>query len=67
MSENVDNSRVRKARLKELSLKLHAGESQDSVQKELVRTRGMIPYGEVVEVEQELIEEGLPQEEVQAL
>ncbi len=64
MSKNIDNSRFRKARLKELILKLHAGESQDSVQKELVRTLGMIPYGEVVEVEQELIEEGLPQEEV---
>jgi DUF438 domain-containing protein len=54
----------RKAKLKDLILKLHAGESQDSVQQELVQTLGTIPYGEVVEVEQELLEEGLPQEEV---
>jgi len=64
VSKNIDNSAFRKAKLKELILKLHAGESQDSVQKELVQTLGTIPYGEVVEVEQELLEEGLPQEEV---
>ena len=64
MSKNIDNSKFRKARLKELILKLHAGESQDSVQQELVQTLGTIPYGEVVEVEQELLEEGLPQEEI---
>jgi DUF438 domain-containing protein len=64
VSKNIDNSKFRKAKLKELILKLHAGESQDSVQQELVQTLGTIPYGEVVEVEQELLEEGLPQEEV---
>ncbi len=64
MSKNIDNSQFRKAKLKELILKLHAGESQDSVELELVQTLGTIPYGEVVEVEQELLEEGLPQEEV---
>ncbi|MFC2037859.1 DUF438 domain-containing protein, partial [Chloroflexota bacterium] len=64
MSKNIDNSTFRKAKLKELILKLHAGESQDSVQQELIQTLGTIPYGEVVEVEQELLEEGLPQEEV---
>ena len=64
MSKNIDNSAFRKAKLKELILKLHAGESQDTVQQELIETLGTIPYGEVVEVEQELLEEGLPQEEV---
>jgi DUF438 domain-containing protein len=64
VSKNIDNSQFRKAKLKELILKLHAGESQDSVKQELVVTLGTIPYGEVVEVEQELLEEGLPQEEV---
>jgi DUF438 domain-containing protein len=64
VSKNIDNSKFRKAKLKELILKLHAGESQDSVQQELVETLGTIPYGEVVEVEQELLDEGLPQEEV---
>jgi DUF438 domain-containing protein len=64
VSKNIDNSAFRKAKLKELILKLHAGQSQDSIQQELVETLGTIPYGEVVEVEQELLEEGLPQEEV---
>jgi DUF438 domain-containing protein len=64
VSKNIDSSKFRKAKLKELILKLHAGESQDSVQQELVQTLGTIPYGEVVEVEQELLQEGLPLEEV---
>jgi DUF438 domain-containing protein len=64
VSKVIDNSQFRKAKLKELILKLHAGESQHSVQQELVEVLGTIPYGEVVEVEQELLEEGLPQEEV---
>lgn len=64
MSQNIDNSRIRKARLKELLLKLHAGAAQELVQQELVQTLGTIPYGEVVEVEQELLQEGLPQEEL---
>jgi len=64
VSKNIDNSAFRKAKLKELILKLHAGEPQKSVQQELVQTLGTIPYGEVVEVEQELLQEGLPQEEL---
>jgi len=64
VSKNIDNAKFRKAKLKELILKLHAGESQDSVEQELIQTLGTIPYGEVVEVEQELLDEGLPQEEV---
>lgn len=55
---------MRKMRLKELILKLHEGVDEDSVRAELLETLSRIPYGEVVEVEQELIEEGLPQEEV---
>jgi DUF438 domain-containing protein len=64
VSKTIDNSAFRKAKLKELILRLHAGESQDSVRQELIHTLGAIPYGEVVEVEQELLEEGLPQEEL---
>ncbi len=55
---------MRKMRLKELILKLHEGVDQDTVRAELMEVLSKIPYGEVVEVEQELIEEGLPQEEV---
>lgn len=64
MSKQIDNSRYRKAKLKELILKLHSGESQESVKEQLVESLGTIPYGEVVEVEQELVEDGLPLEEV---
>lgn len=64
MSENIDNSRFRKEKLKELILKLHEGESQEEVRQQLLESLGQIPYGEVVEVEQELIAEGLPEEEV---
>jgi len=64
MSEHLDNSKFRKAKLKELILKLHHGESQESVRQELLVNLSNIPYGEVIEVEQELIEEGLPEEEV---
>ena len=64
MSEHIDNSKFRKAKLKELILKLHEGESEDEVRQQLLVSLSNIPYGEVVEVEQELISEGLPEEEV---
>ena len=64
MSDKIDNSKYRKAKLKELILKLHAGESEDSVKQELLKSLSNIPYGEVVEVEQALIEEGLPEQEI---
>ncbi|HKJ78031.1 MAG TPA: DUF438 domain-containing protein [Prolixibacteraceae bacterium] len=64
MSEHIDNSKFRKAKLKELILKLHQGGSEEDVRKELLLSLSKIPYGEVVEVEQELISEGLPEEEV---
>jgi DUF438 domain-containing protein len=64
MSENIDNSKFRKAKLKELILKLHDGGSQEEVRQELMKSLSKIPYGEVIEVEQELISEGLPEAEV---
>jgi DUF438 domain-containing protein len=64
VSKSIDNSTFKEAKSKELVLKLHTGESQDSVRQELVKTLGTIPYGEVVEVEQDLLEEALPQEEL---
>ena len=64
MSELINNSKFRKERLKELIMKLHKGENPQQVRAELVTTLRQIPYGEVVEVEQELIGEGLPESEV---
>jgi len=64
MSEMINNSQVRKSKLKELILKLHSGEEEQKVRQELLVSLSQVPYGEVVEVEQELINEGLPIEEV---
>ncbi|MBS0010620.1 MAG: DUF438 domain-containing protein, partial [Bacteroidales bacterium] len=64
MSELINNSKNRKEVLKDLILKLHRGESPAGVREELKSVLHKIPYGEVVEVEQELINEGLPEEEV---
>lgn len=64
MSELINNSQFRKEKLKELILKLHEGVNPQQVREELVNTLRLIPYGEVVEVEQELISEGLPESEV---
>ena len=58
MSELINNSIERKKILKELILKLHQGVEVETVRKELVKLMKMVPYGEVVEVEQELISEG---------
>jgi hypothetical protein len=64
MSEIIDHSPERKKKLKELILKLHAGGKEAAVRQELLQSLAAIPYGEVVEVEQELIVEGLPEAEV---
>lgn len=64
MSEIINNSARRKELLKHLILQLHRGEAPDQVRSQLVQLLTSIPYDEVVEVEQELISEGLPTEEV---
>jgi DUF438 domain-containing protein len=68
VSELIENGGLdRKDLLKHLILKLHVGEAPAQVQKQLVRILGQVPYGMVVEVEQELIEDGMPPEEVTRL
>lgn len=67
MSEHIDNSKFRKSKLKEIILKLHQGDSPETARQELLENLSNIPYGEVIEVEQELIAEGLPEEEVLSL
>ena len=64
MSELIDNSRKRKDLLKHMILELHEGAAPEAVKGQLVRLMGQVPYGDVVQVEQELISEGLPQEDV---
>jgi PAS domain S-box-containing protein len=64
MSESINNSGDRKALLKHMILQLHEGIAPEDVRKQLVKLLSKIPYNEVVEVEQELIAEGLPETEV---
>ena len=64
MSEIINNSRQRVDKLKELILTLHKDKSATEVQKELTELMGSVPYGEVVQAEEELIHEGLEREEV---
>ncbi len=64
MSELIDNSKKRKDLLKHLILQLHEGQAPGAVKSRLAALLGQVPYDVVVEVEQELIAEGLPQEEV---
>src|SRR5512140_806984 len=68
MSELIDNGGLApKDLLKHLILQLHVGAAPAQVQKQLVRMLGQVPYGLVVEVEQGLIEDGMPPQEVTKL
>lgn len=64
MSELLNNSKQRKELLKHLILQLHDNEAPEVVKKRLIEVLSSVPYNEVVEVEQELIAEGLPEEEI---
>lgn len=64
MHETANNTFLRKNILKHLILELHAGANPADVRMRLASALESIPYDEVVEVEQELISEGLPVEEV---
>ena len=64
MSELLQDARRRKDLLKHMIQQLHRGEAPDQVRTQLVRILGQVPYNDVVEVEQELIREGLPTAEI---
>jgi uncharacterized protein len=64
MSEIINNSQSRKELLKHMILQLHEGVAPEAVKARMIELLTKIPYGEVVEVEQELISEGLPESEV---
>ncbi len=64
MSELIGNAERRKELLKHMILQLHKGEAPEQVRSQLIRVLGQVPYNDVVEVEQQLIEEGLPAEEI---
>ena len=64
MSEIINNSEKRKELLKHLILQLHSGVAPEQIKNRLITLLYSVPYNEVVEVEQELISEGLPVEDV---
>lgn len=64
MSEIINNSKQRKELLKHLILQLHDGEAPEQIKARLIHLLHSVPYNEVVEVEQQLIAEGLPEEEI---
>lgn len=64
MSELIHDQQRRMALLKHMILQLHGGEAPDAVRPQLIRLLGRVPYDEVVAVEQELISEGMPTEEI---
>jgi len=64
MSELLEHAGRRKELLKHMIRQLHSGVAPEAVRVQLIRLLGQVPYHEVVEVEQELISDGLPVEEV---
>ncbi len=64
MSELIDNAKARRGVLKHLILQLHKGQAPESVKPQLLKLLGRVPYNEVVEVEQELISQGMPAGEI---
>ena len=64
MSEMINDPGQRKELLKHMILQLHMGIAPEHVKMKLLDLLQKIPYGDVVEVEQELINEGLPESEV---
>jgi DUF438 domain-containing protein len=64
MDDLNGENQSRKELLKHMILQLHEGVAPEEVRGRLVTLLKSIPYNEVVQVEQELINEGLPEEEV---
>ncbi|MBU0508002.1 DUF438 domain-containing protein [bacterium] len=64
MTDHLDTSRERKDQLKQKILDLHQGANPEVLRGEIAHLMGKVSYGEVVQVEQELIAEGLPVQEV---
>ncbi len=67
MSEYINNTTRRKAILKEVLASLHAGQSIEAVQAQFGELAKEASAAEIAEVEQMLINEGLPPSEIQRL
>jgi len=67
MSELLDNRRYRMERLKEMIRRLHDGADPEALKEEFREILGEVGTAELSAMETELMEEGLPQEEVQRM
>lgn len=64
MSELIDNAAQRQQQLKQLMMKLHEGSKPEDVRNQLLKLMGEIPYEDVVKVEQDLLSQGMSQQEI---
>jgi len=67
MSEHIDNQTKRKEKLKELIRRLHEGKTVEEVKEEFAALLGDVGAGEIAEIEQSLIEDGMPETEIKRL
>lgn len=67
MSELIDNRAHRLRSLKEIILKLHAGEPAEAVRSDLAQIVRETTYSDIVAMEQELMADGMPVEEIQCM
>src|SRR3974390_1929576 len=67
MSELIDNRAQRLRTLKGIIKRLHAGEAPDAVRNSLKELVCQTDYSEVMAMEQELIADGMPVEEIQSM
>lgn len=67
MSEFINNREYRKKVLKQLIMELHEGKKLEEVKPKFEETFSGIAATEIAEIEQEIIMEGMPVEEVQRL
>lgn len=67
MSELINNSEFRQKKLKELIKSLHQGRTVEEVKEEFQKYFGNVSTTEISQIEQALVKEGLPVEEVQRL
>ena len=67
MSELINNTKFRQEKLKELIKSLHEGKTVDEVKEEFQKHFGNVSTSEISQIEQELVKEGLPIEEIQRL
>ncbi|MEJ2580877.1 MAG: DUF438 domain-containing protein, partial [Acidobacteriota bacterium] len=67
MSELLDNSRHRIETLKEIITKLHSGADPDTVKQEFGDLLADVGVSEIAAMENSLMAEGMPQEEIQRM